>query len=192
MAMSIFVASQDSYGELYQDLLRCPVFDVSSDDNAECDKNARLASSAGSLQVVSHFDSGGSPSDAASSSHICGGGEGAGSLHVSPAIDVDEVSPAVSAVNMHADEGDPIEATPAAELLHIPARARTPRLTKWGRCIRCDSPMRLVYPATSGGLVFWDAPLSRPRLLRVAATRVLSRRIVISNSRIVSGSVARY
>ena len=167
--MAFVVASQDGFGELYQDLLRCPPIAISSDEEEDEEvgqgdirgggdgKNNRAGAGQDHASVAAAVDSRDTRGGAGVAGHsrdTRGGAEVAGHSRDTRG-DREEIAREADLIEEASlPEPDPIQATPADRDQWRLARRRTPRPTRWGRCERCGAPMRVVYPTASGAFVF--------------------------------------
>ena len=122
------VASQNSFGELYQDLLRGSPIPVSSDEDVEVTRRPQVSSHGDRVKVSEEVEN--FPNTRGR------GGDGA--------------REATSSQSTQAALQDPIESTPTTRDSRRIVRYRTPRPTRWGRCERCGAPMRPVIPSVNG------------------------------------------
>ena len=175
--MAILVSSQDCYGELYAELLSVEPIVVSSDDDADVvpgsihggevvgegvarGDDARQLLGDGQVLADRILEDAGSAHGnalavdgdvAPSDTHGGGDSASAGSGGDAGSYDAVAHGPGEGArMEVH----DPIEHSPLAGAAPL-HRARTPRATKWGRCLACAAPLRVR---------FVDARRSRPFL----------------------------
>ena len=148
--MAIVLLSQDDGGGLYQELLRADPILVSSEE--ECDVGAPFTHHrGGSVEHQSEATACVPNSDAVTRDR----GE-----NVAPPVPIDQGEPGrIGHVDLPGN--DAIEHSPSVgDDTHggggvAPGRQRSPRPTKWGRCMACGAPLRVR---------FTDAQLSDPFL----------------------------
>ena len=159
-----FVASQDGFGELYQDLLRCPPIDISSDEDEDVAQgdirgggdghHNRADDLSRQSGVIGAGQDNASVAVAVDSRDTRAGAEVAGHSRDTRGGAEEIIREADQIEEASLPQPDPIEATPGDRDHWRLARRRTARPTRWGRCERCGASMRAVYPTAPGASAF--------------------------------------